>query len=162
SFRCIGGEVIAAEGDSVTLSCTFKTSTSLPRLFWYKQVNSYLKYMLRRYLTTKENSPEFKENRFDAEVKDKSIPLTIHDLHVSDSAVYYCLVPSREDQWSPHSQGGMAPGDVGIPACESCASSRVSSVCLRISVSLSVLLLHLVLFLNHQVWLECTCSPSSN
>uniref|UniRef100_A0A3B3CZC4 Ig-like domain-containing protein n=1 Tax=Oryzias melastigma TaxID=30732 RepID=A0A3B3CZC4_ORYME len=89
-----GGEVIAAEGDSVTLNCTFQTSsTATPYLFWYKQeVNSYPKYMLKRYLKTGENAPEFKEDRFYSELEDKSVPLTIQNLHVSDSAVYYCAL----------------------------------------------------------------------
>uniref|UniRef100_A0A3B3DFV8 Ig-like domain-containing protein n=1 Tax=Oryzias melastigma TaxID=30732 RepID=A0A3B3DFV8_ORYME len=89
-----GGEVIAAEGDSVTLNCTFETSSSNPYLFWYKQdVNSYPKYVLKRYLKTGENAPEFKIDRFIAELKeDKSVPLTIQNLHVSDSAVYYCAL----------------------------------------------------------------------
>ncbi|KAF6720337.1 T-cell receptor alpha chain V region RL-5 [Oryzias melastigma] len=90
-----GGEVIAAEGDSVTLNCTFETSsTAVPYLFWYKQkVNSYPKYMLKRdSYDTEDNAPEFKKNRFNAELKDKSVPLKIQNLHVSDSAVYYCAL----------------------------------------------------------------------
>uniref|UniRef100_A0A3P9HW79 Ig-like domain-containing protein n=1 Tax=Oryzias latipes TaxID=8090 RepID=A0A3P9HW79_ORYLA len=88
-----GGEVIAAEGDSLTLNCTFETST-VPYLFWYKQeVNSYPKYMLKRdTYGTIENAPEFNKDRFDAELKDKSVPLQISSAAVSDSAVYYCAL----------------------------------------------------------------------
>uniref|UniRef100_A0A3B3CPT2 Ig-like domain-containing protein n=1 Tax=Oryzias melastigma TaxID=30732 RepID=A0A3B3CPT2_ORYME len=87
-----GREVIAAEGDSVTLSCTFQTSDAYLYLFWYKQeVNCYPKYMLRQYSSTKESAPEFKTDRFRADLKeDKSVLLKIHNLPVSDSAVYYC------------------------------------------------------------------------
>uniref|UniRef100_A0A8C7Y963 Ig-like domain-containing protein n=1 Tax=Oryzias sinensis TaxID=183150 RepID=A0A8C7Y963_9TELE len=87
------GKVITAEGDSLTLNCTFETIATFPYLFWYKQeVNSYPKYMLKRYSKTKENTPEFKEDRFDAELKDKSVPLKIQKLNMSDSAVYYCAL----------------------------------------------------------------------
>uniref|UniRef100_A0A3P9MDE2 Ig-like domain-containing protein n=1 Tax=Oryzias latipes TaxID=8090 RepID=A0A3P9MDE2_ORYLA len=89
-----GGEVIAAEGDSLTLNCTFEKTTTHAYLFWYKQeVNSYPKYMLKRgTYGTGENSPEFEDDRFDAELKDKSVPLKIQKLHVSDSALYYCAL----------------------------------------------------------------------
>uniref|UniRef100_A0A8C5N6T6 Ig-like domain-containing protein n=1 Tax=Gouania willdenowi TaxID=441366 RepID=A0A8C5N6T6_GOUWI len=81
--------VILTQGQTATLKCTFSTTSSDPNLFWYKQeVNSYPKFILRR----SHNSPEFVKDRFDAELKDSSVPLMIQDLHVCDSAVYYCLI----------------------------------------------------------------------
>uniref|UniRef100_A0A8C5GPR7 Ig-like domain-containing protein n=1 Tax=Gouania willdenowi TaxID=441366 RepID=A0A8C5GPR7_GOUWI len=85
------GDVILTQGQTATLNCTFSTIRSDPYLFWYKQeVNSYPKFILRRSLYSADNSPEFVKDRFDAELKDSSVPLMIQDLHVSDSAVYYC------------------------------------------------------------------------
>ncbi|CAI5676988.1 unnamed protein product [Oreochromis niloticus] len=87
------GDVIAAEGDTVTLGCRYETSDSSPYLFWYKQeVNSYPKYMLQSISTSTVKAAEFNNDRFDAKINQKSVPLKIQKLQLSDSAVYYCAV----------------------------------------------------------------------
>uniref|UniRef100_A0A3P8SNW1 Ig-like domain-containing protein n=1 Tax=Amphiprion percula TaxID=161767 RepID=A0A3P8SNW1_AMPPE len=88
------GDVIAAEGDTVTLDCTFETTASNPDLFWYKQeVNIFPEYILRRDpYGTRDNAPEFQKDRFDAELNKPSVPLKIQKLQLSDSAVYYCAL----------------------------------------------------------------------
>uniref|UniRef100_A0A672HR34 Ig-like domain-containing protein n=1 Tax=Salarias fasciatus TaxID=181472 RepID=A0A672HR34_SALFA len=60
------GDVPAAEGDSVTLNCTFETSDSSPYLFWYKQSGTMLQISPQTDL--------------------------IQKLELSDSAVYYCAL----------------------------------------------------------------------
>ncbi|CAI5677025.1 unnamed protein product [Oreochromis niloticus] len=100
-FECKGedkviqeqGDVIAAEGDTVTLYCKYETTSAFPYLFWYKQdVNDYPKYVLRRDASGTENAQEFPKNRFDAELNKTSVSLKIQKLQLSDSAVYYCAV----------------------------------------------------------------------
>uniref|UniRef100_A0A8C5DBF3 Ig-like domain-containing protein n=1 Tax=Gouania willdenowi TaxID=441366 RepID=A0A8C5DBF3_GOUWI len=87
------GDVILTQGQTAKLKCTFKTTDPNRALFWYKQeVNSYPKFILIRSRYSADNSPEFVKDRFDAELKDSSVPLMIQDLHVCDSAVYYCLL----------------------------------------------------------------------
>uniref|UniRef100_A0A672HG25 Ig-like domain-containing protein n=1 Tax=Salarias fasciatus TaxID=181472 RepID=A0A672HG25_SALFA len=87
------GDVPAAEGDSVTLNCTFETSDSYPYLFWYKQQrNGSPELILQRVTGSGKNSPKFPKDRFGAELKDKSVPLKIQKLELSDSAVYYCAL----------------------------------------------------------------------
>uniref|UniRef100_A0AAQ5ZTP1 Ig-like domain-containing protein n=1 Tax=Amphiprion ocellaris TaxID=80972 RepID=A0AAQ5ZTP1_AMPOC len=92
------GDVIAAEGDTVTLDCTFDaSSTTQPTLFWYKQeVNGSPKYMLKTYSKTAEKAPELKEDRFHSGIQEKSVPLKIQKLQLSDSAVYYCALSSSQ------------------------------------------------------------------
>ncbi|KAI9518294.1 hypothetical protein NQZ68_038565 [Dissostichus eleginoides] len=86
------GDVRATEGGTVTLDCTFQTS-STAFLFWYKQeVNGYPKYMLKRFSATGVNAAEFKKDRFDATLNKTSVPLQISSAAVTDSAVYYCAL----------------------------------------------------------------------
>uniref|UniRef100_A0A8K9XH37 Ig-like domain-containing protein n=1 Tax=Oncorhynchus mykiss TaxID=8022 RepID=A0A8K9XH37_ONCMY len=93
------GDVIATEGEQVTLDCQFDTLDTNPYLFWYKQgANDFPKYMLRRATFGSDNAIEFL-GRFDAHLNlttlksaSKSFPLTIQRLQLSDSAVYYCAL----------------------------------------------------------------------
>uniref|UniRef100_A0A673BRF0 Ig-like domain-containing protein n=1 Tax=Sphaeramia orbicularis TaxID=375764 RepID=A0A673BRF0_9TELE len=87
--------VTAVQGLTLTLQCTFETSSTNAYLYWYKQeVNDYPRYMLQinKFVSKTVKAPEFQDNRFDAEINQTSFPLKIQKLHVSDSAVYYCAV----------------------------------------------------------------------
>ncbi|KAJ8274525.1 hypothetical protein COCON_G00091500 [Conger conger] len=102
------GDVIAFEGESVTLGCNYRTSASTPDLFWYIQYpNGLPKHMLTRSTYgNKKTVTEFME-RFDAYVNktSSSVPLTIQKMQLSDSAVYYCaLRPTVVMKYSPHLQ----------------------------------------------------------
>lgn len=85
----------AYEDGTATLDCTYKaTSTQYPNLLWYQQkTNGSPKYMLIRSSGSSSNVEEFKD-RFNAILNTslKSVPLTIKDVRVSDSAVYYCAL----------------------------------------------------------------------
>ncbi|KAL0149913.1 hypothetical protein M9458_054784, partial [Cirrhinus mrigala] len=82
----------AFEGDTVTIDCTYETAYAGPTLFWYQQkVNGNLKYMLNKFSTSGNSEEEFKE-RFHANLTKTAVPLTIKNLRVSDSAVYYCAL----------------------------------------------------------------------
>ncbi|KAF4117461.1 hypothetical protein G5714_002014 [Onychostoma macrolepis] len=86
--------VTEAEGGSVTLQCKYTATSATPDLFWYIQrANDIPKYMLRKNKYGGDQSTEFQE-RFHSEVSSDSVPLTIKNLCVSDSAVYYCALSS--------------------------------------------------------------------
>uniref|UniRef100_A0A3B3DLU5 Ig-like domain-containing protein n=1 Tax=Oryzias melastigma TaxID=30732 RepID=A0A3B3DLU5_ORYME len=90
-----GGDVTAAEGDSVTLGCHFNSSTSNYYLFWYKQEeNNRPMFILNRFKTGAGTTAEEFKERFSSSLdsNSRSVPLTIQNLHVSDSAVYYCAL----------------------------------------------------------------------
>uniref|UniRef100_A0A674P6F5 Ig-like domain-containing protein n=1 Tax=Takifugu rubripes TaxID=31033 RepID=A0A674P6F5_TAKRU len=89
-------DVVAAEGDTVTLDCTFQTTDTSPNLFWYKQEGtSRPQFILSKFhhRYTGKTEDEFKE-RFSSTLNStmKSAPLKIQELQLSDSAVYYCAL----------------------------------------------------------------------
>ncbi|CAJ1073122.1 hypothetical protein OJAV_G00169870 [Xyrichtys novacula] len=87
------GDIFASEGHTVTLNCTFEKSSIAPTLFWYRQdLQDFPKYMLRCFSGTTEFASESDKDRFNATIKGKSVNLEIQNLHLSDSAVYYCAL----------------------------------------------------------------------
>ncbi len=80
----------AVEGAAVTINCQYETTDTSPDLFWYQQkVKGFPKYMLNRFGT---NDKQFKD-RFSSNLDtSKLFPLTIQDVRLSDSAVYYCAL----------------------------------------------------------------------
>ncbi|XP_062260831.1 T cell receptor alpha variable 18, partial [Platichthys flesus] len=101
-FKCDGddrvmqpsGGLTAAEGETLTLGCTFQTNDPTPTLLWYKQqVNDFPKLLLQRFSTQADNPAERqRDRRTDAAVNQTSFPLKIQKLQLSDSAVYYCAL----------------------------------------------------------------------
>ncbi|XP_065809420.1 uncharacterized protein, partial [Labrus bergylta] len=86
-------DVIAYEGDTVTLGCTFETITQNPSMFWYRQeIVDFPKYMFRCYLKQVYKAPEFQTDRFKPAINGTSVPLKIQKLQLTDSAVYYCAL----------------------------------------------------------------------
>ena len=85
----------AAEGGHVTLHCKYITDDPYPYLFWFQQKLKVAPKLILNKLTSGGGSTEseFKE-RFNAslDTSTKTVPLSIQDLQISDSAVYYCAL----------------------------------------------------------------------
>ncbi len=84
------GEMTASERDQVIVKCNYFTTDTNINLFWYKQLPKRSPTLILNRYTTE---PDFKK-RFSATLNSTSrtFPLMIKNLHVSDSAVYYCAL----------------------------------------------------------------------
>uniref|UniRef100_W5NMC2 Ig-like domain-containing protein n=1 Tax=Lepisosteus oculatus TaxID=7918 RepID=W5NMC2_LEPOC len=83
------------EGDSVTLTCSYDSSSNDIYLFWYRQSSDQpLQYILRKgarsYSGT--NTAEFAKRRFSSTAERYSTTLTITGLTLEDTAIYYCAL----------------------------------------------------------------------
>uniref|UniRef100_A0A8C9TQ62 Ig-like domain-containing protein n=1 Tax=Scleropages formosus TaxID=113540 RepID=A0A8C9TQ62_SCLFO len=92
------GDVMGYEGGSVALSCNFTLSSSTVSytLFWYVQrPNDPPQYMLKKNsFDSGVHVSEELHGRFSANLNTsmKTVPLTIEDVQLCDSAVYYCAL----------------------------------------------------------------------
>uniref|UniRef100_A0A673CAF1 Ig-like domain-containing protein n=1 Tax=Sphaeramia orbicularis TaxID=375764 RepID=A0A673CAF1_9TELE len=79
-------------GETVTLQCFYEDDTLI--IYWYKQTLGQKPRLISTFYKYRENSifhDEFKNNsRFTLHATSNQYHLTISDLHVSDSATYYC------------------------------------------------------------------------
>uniref|UniRef100_A0A8C1Y7G8 Ig-like domain-containing protein n=1 Tax=Cyprinus carpio TaxID=7962 RepID=A0A8C1Y7G8_CYPCA len=82
--------VSSTEGESVTLECSYDTSSSYVILYWYRQFsNTQPEFVLAKggRSQTYENIPD--PNQFGTTTSQKSTSLTIKSVTLSDSALYY-------------------------------------------------------------------------
>uniref|UniRef100_A0AAR2LSX3 Ig-like domain-containing protein n=1 Tax=Pygocentrus nattereri TaxID=42514 RepID=A0AAR2LSX3_PYGNA len=83
------GEVHVSEGDHVTLSCNY----SNVYLFWYRQSpNRALQYLLQRGARTRSGGDHTADDRFESTAKRSSTLLTVGELRLADTALYYCAL----------------------------------------------------------------------
>ena len=90
-----GGDVTATEGEAVTLSCEYNTTSTNAYLFWYKQQpNGSPTFILSRFSIKSEDGKTVDE-RFSSSLDaiKKSVPLNIQRAQLSDSGTtYYCAL----------------------------------------------------------------------
>ncbi|XDV27645.1 hypothetical protein PO909_031146, partial [Leuciscus waleckii] len=84
--------IIRREGESVTLRCSYDTSSSNVRLYWYRQYPvtkpQYLLWKGARSYGGEDKT----DDRFQSTTSQTSTELTINGVTLSDSALYYCAL----------------------------------------------------------------------
>ncbi|XP_073331766.1 uncharacterized protein [Pagrus major] len=94
SVRQHSAFVSANVGDSVTLQCFYKDNIST-MFYWYKQSVGQKPTLISTYYKYERSGTfhgEFKNNtRFTLDTKTGTYILKISDVHISDSATYYCV-----------------------------------------------------------------------
>ncbi|KAK7163319.1 hypothetical protein R3I93_007383 [Phoxinus phoxinus] len=83
--------MIRREGESVTLSCSYDTSSSYVYLYWYRQYpNREPQYLLWKGARSY-GGDDKTDNRFQSTTSQSSTELII-SVTLSDSALYYCAL----------------------------------------------------------------------
>ncbi|XP_007910375.2 uncharacterized protein LOC103191216 [Callorhinchus milii] len=103
--------VTEKEGGSVTMECHYSTSLIDHYLQWYReQKETPPRYVIEKHSGGATYKADFAEKRFAVELQTltKSSSLTITQLELSDSAVYYCALKphSAENQSETRTQTG--------------------------------------------------------
>ncbi|XP_042258211.1 immunoglobulin kappa light chain-like isoform X1 [Thunnus maccoyii] len=94
SVRQDSSFISANVGDSISLRCSYEGDV-VTRLYWYKQTLGQRPRIISTFYTFDRNGTfynEFNNNpRFTLDTENSKNYLKITDLHISDSATYYCV-----------------------------------------------------------------------
>uniref|UniRef100_A0A8C0GV71 Ig-like domain-containing protein n=1 Tax=Chelonoidis abingdonii TaxID=106734 RepID=A0A8C0GV71_CHEAB len=90
-------QMSGAEGGSVTLSCSYETSSpSGVYLYWYRKYpNRAPQYILWRgtkEVSSASDTSDFAQKRFSSQADGNSTVLSITALELADTAVYHCAL----------------------------------------------------------------------
>uniref|UniRef100_A0A3Q1HQ56 Ig-like domain-containing protein n=1 Tax=Anabas testudineus TaxID=64144 RepID=A0A3Q1HQ56_ANATE len=89
-------EVSGREGESVTLTCTYNTSSSGVYLYWYKHHSELQAPQFILWKGEKGISGEYiPDKRYKSQTSDSSTELTISRLTLADTALYYCALETQ-------------------------------------------------------------------
>uniref|UniRef100_A0A8C2I606 Ig-like domain-containing protein n=1 Tax=Cyprinus carpio TaxID=7962 RepID=A0A8C2I606_CYPCA len=84
---------IVKEDETVTLSCTYDTSSRYVTLYWYRQYpNKEPQYLMWKDARAWNSIGTPAEPRFQSTTSETSTELTITGVTLSDSALYYCAL----------------------------------------------------------------------
>ncbi|KAI5102405.1 hypothetical protein C0J45_7757 [Silurus meridionalis] len=85
--------IISKETDTVTLKCSYETSSERIWLYWYKQYpNSTPQFLLYKGARSASNECKPTDTRLESKTTRDSTELTIRGLKLSDSALYHCAL----------------------------------------------------------------------
>uniref|UniRef100_A0A3B5B8R1 T-cell receptor alpha/delta variable 26.0 n=1 Tax=Stegastes partitus TaxID=144197 RepID=A0A3B5B8R1_9TELE len=86
-------EVSGTEGQSVTLSCKYQTDDDDVALYWYKHHSDLQAPQFILWKEAKGSTDQcVPNNRYESQTSDTSTTLTIRELTLADTALYYCAV----------------------------------------------------------------------
>ncbi|KTF67209.1 hypothetical protein cypCar_00047160 [Cyprinus carpio] len=86
-------DIIRRERESVTMSCTYDSSSSTVMLYWYRQyLNREPQFILHKGTGSWNSIEDIPDRRFRVTTAQSSTELTITSATLSDSALYYCAL----------------------------------------------------------------------
>lgn len=91
-----GDEVSKREGESVTLRCNYETTSSYPALYWYRHDSDLQAPQFILLKGAKGSTAEYiPDKRYQSQTSPTSTELTIRDLTLADTALYYCALETQ-------------------------------------------------------------------
>ncbi|XP_037399887.1 uncharacterized protein LOC119264964 [Pygocentrus nattereri] len=88
-----GTDVFGKEGESVTLKCSYDSSSDFVWLYWYRQYpNRALQYLLYRGARSKSGYDDTADSRFESTALRLSTELSLKEVRLADTALYYCVL----------------------------------------------------------------------
>lgn len=92
-----GEEVSEREGESVTLTCNYQTTAGGVYLYWYRHHSDLQapQFILWKGAKSESDYEHIPDERYESETSPTSTKLTITELTLADSALYYCALETQ-------------------------------------------------------------------